>query len=518
MKKQSVVIASLWLAACGGGGGGGSTTTPLPVSLSPAKFTATYLQGTAGSANLTATPNITFNSKPYIYIIDSRGVLTSGSTDITANTGTNSYNVYLPFSPTLVPGHYAGSFTVDICYDSQCATQYPGSPFSYPYDLTIVAGNPSPLSPLAGAGDWGTFQGNAQHTGFVPVTLNAASFNARWGWNPYGVIGTNITSVAISNGLIYFGTGKGSLMALNENDASAAWSHPFSAGVNPPAVANGSVYVAVGAQGTSMFGLDATTGAQLFESAQLGSQWDYFLAPTVSGGQVYQDIGTYGGIGAFNASTGATTFFNGNIGQYTDWTPTLDANNANAYAYINNNLLVINPATGALSNIIPDNTGQQEAPFVETAPVIGAPGSVIVADVSGGGIGSLGGDLTDFNTTKGSVFWTIAGQYDGTPAYANGTIYANNAAGASRLEARAESNGNLLWSWTPPAGETVSGNVLVTNNIVFTCTGNATYAIDLSTHQTVWSYPWSGDLAISANGLLYIDSQITNNLIAINLQ
>jgi len=47
-------------------------------------------------------------------------------------------------------------------------------------------------------------------------------------------------------------------------------------------------------------------------------------------------------------------------------------------------------------------------------------------------------------------------------------------------------------------------------------TNRATYAIDLETHRPVFSYPVFGKLALSANGVLYI--QNATDLIAINLK
>ena len=52
---------------------------------------------------------------------------------------------------------------------------------------------------------------------------------------------------------------------------------------------------------------------------------------------------------------------------------------------------------------------------------------------------------------------------------------------AQRLEARAGTDGSLLWSWTPPVAIDTSflGEVLVTDNLVFVSTYYATYALKL---------------------------------------
>ena len=73
-----------------------------------------------------------------------------------------------------------------------------------------------------------------------------------------------------------------------------------------------------------------------------------------------------------------------------------------------------------------------------------------------------------------------------------------------QVEARSEADGSLLWSWVPPqAAETgFVSEPLLTQNLVFVSTNLATYAIDLATHQAVWSYPLVGKLALSKSGII----------------
>jgi outer membrane protein assembly factor BamB len=87
-----------------------------------------------------------------------------------------------------------------------------------------------------------------------------------------------------------------------------------------------------------------------------------------------------------------------------------------------------------------------------------------------------------------------------------------------RLEARAEADGTLLWSWALPSGSDTQfvSEVLLTKNLAFVSTDRATYAVDLATHEPVFSYPASGKLALSANAILYIHN--STDLIALNLK
>jgi len=69
-----------------------------------------------------------------------------------------------------------------------------------------------------------------------------------------------------------------------------------------------------------------------------------------------------------------------------------------------------------------------------------------------------------------------------------------------------EADGTLLWSWAPVGGDArFESEVLLTKNMVFVSTDLAVYGVDTTSHQTVWSYPLSGRLALSQNGVLYIE-------------
>jgi hypothetical protein len=188
------------------------------------------------------------------------------------------------------------------------------------------------------------------------------------------------------------------------------------------------------------------------------------------------------------------------------------------YSYTGD-LTVANAQTGVVQATIKDPTFQNYTYTIGGSPVLGAPGSVFAADydnayINGGGIGNA---LLDFNVNAQSVAWSVTGDYAFTPAYNAGVVYAVNA-NPLRLEARSETDGTLLWFWTPPqAGETsFNSEVLLTQSMIFVATNLATYGIDFQTHQLVFSYPFTGRLALSRNGILYI--QGNGPLTAINVR
>ena len=522
---------SLFLAACGGGGGSGNTgpppPAPAPYTLTPSTAHASFVAGYPSTISMTAKQTVAFSGIVYVKITADAAVIQSPISVSANSDGTFSINA-TPLA-SLPAGHYTGNFAGDVCQDVNCNSPLAGAPFNVPYDITaispaggVTAYNLSTLSALSGGSDWGTFQGNASHTGFVPVTLAAPSFNPRWRWDSPAIAGvqwspsvltTGAGMVYLSSGPFYDGNPAGhALFAYKEADGSMAWSHSFAdlavATTNPPAFSNGKVFIAAGSQqSTAMFAFDAATGALDF-TTQMSSQWEHYFAPTIFNGAVYTDGGEYGGMYAFDTTTGAQKFFVSGA-QWDGWTPALDA--THAYAYTAGNLGVFDNQTGALIADIADPTYSWNGYTSACAPVLGGVNIVYAGDLSNPNANSI----VSFDTSARSVRWTITGAYSGNPAYAGGTLYAADS-NPFALEAWNESDGKKAWSWVPPAGDgNFVSDVLVTNNLVFVSTGANTYAIDRSTHQSVWSYAASGSLALSASGVLYIKG--AHSIVAINL-
>lgn len=125
---------------------------------------------------------------------------------------------------------------------------------------------------------------------------------------PPRTLGGTLAGQAVSNGVLYVGIqGKPrfyTLYALDAGTGAVRWSKMLSSlYMETPAVANGMVYVV---SGTMVYGLNASTGAVLWQAAGYGS------SPIVANGVVYTGawVGTgegtgYGVITAFNANTGA---------------------------------------------------------------------------------------------------------------------------------------------------------------------------------------------------------------------
>jgi hypothetical protein len=76
-------------------------------------------------------------------VTDSNGVLQPNPQLV--RDSDSQYHAVLQTSPGAGGRHYKGNFSVRLCRDSACASQFPGSPVSLPYDLQIVAAGQLPL-------------------------------------------------------------------------------------------------------------------------------------------------------------------------------------------------------------------------------------------------------------------------------------------------------------------------------------------------------------------------------------
>jgi outer membrane protein assembly factor BamB len=476
------------------------------------------------SLDIVVQPSFTPAGTMYASASDSGGVIQQPVAVTPNQDGTWTFTV--DSVAALAAGHYTGELVLKLCSDQACATPQPVPSVSVPYDVTVLTaasawpGNKlTPLAPWPGVADWSTFQGNPAHTGYVPVALKPDQFSLRWKTDPiststvwlYGYAAT----LTAENGVFYAGGGK-QMKARKEFDGTTTWLADVSAlpnpSVNPPAVADGVVYIVAGQQdSTYMVALNPATVSIKFQEP-MSSQWENYLAPVAFDGAVYTNAGT--GLYAFTSS--GAPMFKIMLAQAAMWSPAVDG--TAVYAYTGASLTVFDRKTGAQLRKIWDTSFTNYTYDVGGSAVLGSPGVAFAAAYDNAFLngGTMGNQLLKFNTNQESIEWRINGNYPVTPAYSGGVLYAPNT-NPYRLEARSESDGALRWSWTPPqAGEKGWREPVVTNNLLFVSTDSSTYAVDLRTHKTVWSYPAGGRLALTRSGILYI--QNTDALVAINVK
>jgi outer membrane protein assembly factor BamB len=516
------VGTALILTGCGGGqsdqpamAGGNpeiAAAAALSTSASAAKSTNTATPINGGAVvgqQVQLSSMVTTNLKGTYSLTGLDAIALPGSASIVAG-ARGQYHVRFTTSPALVVGTYQGNIQFVVCSrvrDGGCTSIARGSPILIPYTLQVVPA------------EWSTFQGNATHTGYVPVTIDPGAIAKAWQWTT--PTGGRISPVAISVGRIAVSDDKWfdyqSTYVLNGKDGSLLWSHNFGyiSALNPPGMTGGSVYVATsghsnltGDSQTFLFGFDAESGASLFQTG-FDSQWEHYLAPTVSDGSVLTNGGAYGGIYSFAKSSGGRQWFVD--GPQEDMlTPAVTSTDAFFYAY--GSLFDVNRADGTVKFSITDPQFSACCYMQIQAPIVGSSGTNVITfsgdQFSGQASSSTGGydarTLINFDLGQRAITWRTADTYITNPALSNGILYAGSL-DAPRLDAISEPDGTVKWSWTPAASGTDSRmcrNIVVTNNLVFASTNAAVYAIDINTHQTVWSYPTPGDLAMDGNLLV----------------
>ncbi|HEU0054681.1 MAG TPA: PQQ-binding-like beta-propeller repeat protein, partial [Longimicrobium sp.] len=237
--------------------------------------------------------------------------------------------------------------------------------------LTVLA---RPVGEWSQAGAWATFQGNARHTGYVPVTADPVLFDVLW--ERTVAAGVPLNPVTTGDGMVFASTnayfGQQRLSAFDVRTGRELWTKDFGQihGVHSPAYGDGRVYVTTsGHQDSFLWGFDAATGVQRTKSPY-GNQWSRYMSPVVADGRVYMAGGYYGGMYSFRTSDGGMAWF-AYTNQYDEWTPAVDGGLAYAYTgEYSPALSVVNAATGAVAYEIPDPRFSWNGWSMYVAPVL----------------------------------------------------------------------------------------------------------------------------------------------------
>lgn len=493
------------------------TVNPAPPAaiITPSTIAVTAEVGDITPITLTA--QVTTSVPIYSFsIADNNGLFSTAVTStLTTN---NTYTLDTTLFGINQPGTYSGTIYLYLCSAYVCSSSndVPGSPVAVPYSITVTPMTLlDPVATATGLPEWSTYQGNVGHTGYVPVTLDPNKFMPRWNWsNPTATVnsGTNVLTKATtgSGKVVIASTGFATqsnqtyLYALNESTGAIEWQYNFGvlSRVNDPSVTDGRVFVASsGHSDTFMWSFDVDAGTFKYKTA-FESQWERYLAPTVKNGYLYTNGGYFGGMYRFKEATGKLNWF-ANLEQYDGWSPSIDDNYA--YAYTGDKLHAVNLSTG-LTAFTLANTGATLT--TGATPVLPGDGTALIVDSKSSAYSVFSFHLIRYDLNTRAELWRTTGSFGSDPAVAANVVYVLNTQ-SNALEAYRLSNGALLWSWSPsdPNEKVAAGfNLIVTNNLLFVGSTDATYAIDLITHQSVWSNPHTGSLSLSSNKMLYITS------------
>ncbi|MES2018219.1 MAG: PQQ-binding-like beta-propeller repeat protein [Pseudomonadota bacterium] len=419
--------------------------------------------------------------------------------NINSSTSANALHYDMQANSMAGAGTRSGFLELHICKDYYGNCLYPvaGSPWRIPVNMTVGwTANLSTLQSIDGLSAWSTFQGNAAHTSYVPLSVDPSKIARRWSSPGEEHFSSADYSVVSDNGMLFVLRGarhfeRGELVAIHENTGSVAWRADLGTAVSSiaPAAANGHVYVMTnGFNGVgALWSFDQMTGALLAKTAGGGYDTGTYLAPTVYGDNLYFGLGPlWGNIAKF--SSDLSLAWSVSASNRDHWTPAVDA--SAAYFYGNGSLHAQNNTDGSTAYLIPAQDTTQSYGESSTVVLSGQQMAYTMANR----------ELLAFNLATRTRAWShpvVTGQQ---PAYAKGVVYVMN---LNVLEAYDAKTGALLWA-TDRLPDYAYGRLVITDTLAFVGSTGITVAIDLQTRKTVWSYPASGDLSISKQGVLYI--------------
>ncbi|PVZ65619.1 outer membrane protein assembly factor BamB family protein [Pelagibaculum spongiae] len=352
--------------------------------------------------------------------------------------------------------------------------------------------------------DWSTYQGNAEHNGYIPFTFNPENFKLKWSvqlgeTGQLKPIATADKTVFAVNSFLY---------AIDIETGETKWNEDFSSlySISPPATGNGKVYLASsGREDTFLWALDQKTKALEFKKS-FNSQWDDYYAPTVFADDIYYNGGNSGGVYASDNQDGLQLWF-AQLHQYDQWTPAI--NEQYVISYLGSNtgsypglLTATNRIGGSTEFVIEDPDFDWSDWSMNLAPVLFKNQVFAINN----------GRLLSFDLQNRNITWQKDNQYSGQPVVANNTIYTIS---NGSVEALNVLDGSRQWSWIAGTSseDHISGTMIISNNLLFCSTENATYALDISTQEVVWQTTEVGQLAIGGYGNLYIanpDGKLTS--------
>ena len=293
----------------------------------------------------------------------------------------------------------------------------------FTYTITDGAGSTATASVtvrfgLSGGGDWTTFGGAQEHTGYTQAVLGSQPLVKAWETTKT----TGAMQPTVVAGRVYVTvTGPQpewastwNTLALDAPSGAEIWRRgwPNASSVNQPTHHNGRLYLQRGNHGsdTQLWALNALDGSAVW-SAPFGAQWESYEAPAVNNAGIWINGGSYGGLYGFSHA-GAQLFFNSSLAQYDRWTPTLGADGT-VYSYVAGLLKAHSPTTGAVNWSL--DLGWSWSGWSMYTVTVRSGNTLVAAGTAG---------LHAVNLTTRAKLWTAPGAFVGSPAIAAGVVYA----------------------------------------------------------------------------------------------
>lgn len=372
---------------------------------------------------------------------------------------------------------------------------------------------------------WGTFQGNAAHTGYSNTTINAEAIKLLWSReltapdNTFVSLGQPI----VVNDNIYFRTQTyrdgsataypDSLLTLNAANGETRWQQYLDLRVSASGLSydNQKLYLMLAkksdlqrklsASNILIAAFNADNGNEIFsEPAQLstgGVNWDS-QAPVVDNHQLF--LGTMNMQLAANADNGHVQWRSGDVSGTDNYAV---VNKDYVIRIMNNAISLMARKSGKLVRTI---QGADTQIWTEETPLVLNEEQNVVYAVFDNRKETKQLTALDLNTNQLKWKLDIPSHLD-QPVYANGMIYVLQHDDSSRdnytLYAVDANAGTI--QWTLPMNEDIRTNPIVTNNALFIYCEAHLIIISLDTHQIIKTITTrgTGSMAI-ANNTLYL--------------
>lgn len=341
---------------------------------------------------------------------------------------------------------------------------------------------------------WEMYQGNAQHTGYVPITIAPDKIKRIWqshveSFEHQAIIGDNAIYVSRANHG-YLNT----LQAISMDTGNKLWAIDFKdLRAQPPLYHDGKIFIqALGYYSSTESSFQAfdENGKLLFKTAVFDSFGNAGM-PIINNGIIYADSDRSSAI-AYNEKTGEK------LGEYEAYdlyhepnSPSLIDNVLMKYG--NHMIHIYDISTSQLTTRIP--LAQETYPN-HFSPIICDHQSFMI-DTRGG--------LSKINFKTKSIIFSIP-DIDGVPAVDNENIYAikNN-----RLAAIDKLSGKTKWIFYEMIFDKSVHNIIITNNLIFVSDDYGTSAISKDTHNRLWKTLVHGEMSLSNKGLFIVSDDGT---------
>ncbi len=348
---------------------------------------------------------------------------------------------------------------------------------------------------------WPTFGASAEHTGFLPVRLGTLVLGQRWLMN----LGGKAAPLAVAGGRAYttISSPDAAAVALDCMTGAMVWRASFAAGttMNPPTYDDGRICLQSGSHSTSQIcALHAGNGTTLW-STPFSAQFNTYMAPAADASGIYVNGGYYGGLYGFNPSTGAQLFFNGNLDQYDEWTPTLHEDGA--YTFVTGKLRRHDKASGSILWSL--NFGWNWSGYDMNRTTAASNGRIYLVNDS---VTIPAGDqeLICVQTSSNAVAWKVQNRFSGTPAVAHQTVYVISGSNRNSVTAYDAVSGSPLGVYTLPGSDGgLAVQPMVTNDTLIVASSSKTYLFNLATRSLRQTIAFGGRISLS-DGSLYIAS------------